>query len=37
MGQITVKKLAKSYSERGVTTQIFSKPEEAKKWLESCP
>jgi hypothetical protein len=37
VGKMTVKKLADSYSARGVLTRVFSTPEEGKKWLESCP
>jgi hypothetical protein len=36
VGQMTVKKLADVYSARGVKTRVFSSPDEAKKWLESC-
>ncbi len=36
VGQMTIKKLAENYSARGVTTRVFSSPEEAKKWLETC-
>ena len=37
IGQITMKKMADRYTARGVQTRIFPSPEEAKKWLESCP
>jgi hypothetical protein len=37
VGQMTIKKLANDYSARGVTTRVFSNPEEAQKWLETCP
>jgi hypothetical protein len=36
VGQMTVKKLADTYSARGVKTRVFSSPDEAKLWLESC-
>jgi len=36
VGQMTMKKLADTYSARGVQTRIFSSSEEAKAWLESC-
>lgn len=36
VGQLTLKRLAERYSGLGVKTQIFSNPDEAKKWLESC-
>jgi hypothetical protein len=35
VGQLAVKRMAESYSARGVKTQIFSSVDEAKKWLES--
>ena len=34
--QLTLKRLAELYSARGVTTRIFSSPEDAKSWLEQC-
>lgn len=37
VGQLTVKRLADTYKSRGVETRMFSSPDEAKKWLESCP
>jgi hypothetical protein len=37
VGQLTLKRLADTYKSRGVVTQIFSSPDDAKKWLESCP
>ena len=37
IGQVTMKKMADRYTARGVQTRIFSSPDEAKKWLESCP
>ena len=37
IGQITMKKMIDKYAARGVETQIFESPEEAQKWLESCP
>jgi hypothetical protein len=36
IGQVTLKKLADSYIQRGVNTRLFSSVEEAKQWLESC-
>jgi hypothetical protein len=36
VGQMTVKKLADTYSARGVQTRVFSSPDAAKQWLESC-
>jgi hypothetical protein len=36
VGKMTVKKLADSYSARGVQTKVFSTPEDGIKWLESC-
>jgi hypothetical protein len=36
VGQLTLKRLAEAYKTRGVTTQFFSSPDEAKKWLEQC-
>jgi len=37
VGQLTLKRLAEAYNSRGITTQLFSSPDDAKKWLESCP
>jgi hypothetical protein len=37
VGQLSVKKLIDRYSARGVTTQVFSSVDQAKKWLEGCP
>jgi hypothetical protein len=37
VGQLTMKRLADTYNSRGVVTKIFSSPDEAQKWLESCP
>lgn len=37
IGQVTLKKAAANQSASGVTTRIFSSPEEAKQWLEQCP
>jgi hypothetical protein len=36
VGQMTMRKLADTYSSRGVKTRVFSNPDEAKQWLESC-
>ena len=37
VGQLTLQRLADTYKSRGVNTKVFSSPDEAKKWLESCP
>ena len=37
IGQMTMKKLAEKYSAQGVTTKMFSNPDAAREWLESCP
>ena len=34
LGQMNMKRLAKTYSEQGVTTEFFSDPDEAMAWLE---
>ena len=36
VGQMTIKKLADKYSAQGVKTRVFSSPDDAKTWLESC-
>ena len=34
LGKMNMKRLAKTYSEQGVTTEFFSDPDEAMAWLE---
>ena len=36
LGQLSIKKLVDRRTAMGVTTRVFSSPDEAKKWLESC-
>jgi hypothetical protein len=35
VSQISMEKIAKEYKEQGITTQFFSNPDDALKWLES--